>query len=239
MFSFSSLLAGPSSPDDSISTPIGNTYSSSANTSRASRGRGRRRRSTTPSVHGTPPASQSRFAASADTTPSATPSHSQRRSAGRRPAASPSSTYDAPPSSSEAGDDMDEATPTFVWGTNISVQDVKSAIQMFLKHFRDNQEMVNSSEMSEVYREGKYMRAINKVLEVEGEWIDVDACDVFDYDSDLYTKMVRYPLEVLAIFDIVLMDIVSVINPLFEKHVQVRIYNLKSSTSMRNLNPSG
>ncbi|KAE8672338.1 Mechanosensitive ion channel protein 3 [Hibiscus syriacus] len=45
-------------------------------------------------------------------------------------------------------------------------------------------------------------------------------------------------LLVLAIFDIVLMDIVSLINPLFDKHVQVRIYNLKSSTSMRNLNPS-
>ncbi|KAL0454144.1 UNVERIFIED_CONTAM: DNA replication licensing factor MCM4 [Sesamum latifolium] len=50
--------------------------------------------------------------------------------------------------------------------------------------------------------------------------------------------MVRYPLEVLAIFDIVLMDMVSRINPLFEKHIQARIFNLKSSTSMRNLNPS-
>ncbi|KAJ6906206.1 hypothetical protein NC652_023837 [Populus alba x Populus x berolinensis] len=34
------------------------------------------------------------------------------------------------------------------------------------------------------------------------------------------------------------MDIVSLIQPLFEKHVQVRIFNLKSSTTMRNLNPS-
>lgn len=130
---------------------------------------------------------------------------------------------------------MDEATPTFVWGTNISVQDVKSAIQMFLKHFRDN----NQNQGTEIFEEGKYMKAIHRVLEIEGEWLDVDAHDVFGYDSDLYTKMVRYPLEVLAIFDIVLMDIVSLINPLFEKHVQVRIYNLKTSTTMRNLNPSG
>lgn len=49
----------------------------------------------------------------------------------------------------------------------------------------------------------------------------------------------RYPLEVLAIFDIVLMDMVSRINPLFEKHIQARIFNLKASTCMRNLNPSG
>ena len=51
--------------------------------------------------------------------------------------------------------------------------------------------------------------------------------------------MVRYPLEVLAIFEIFLMDFVTLINPLFDKHVQVRIHNLRSSTSMRNLNPSG
>ena len=133
---------------------------------------------------------------------------------------------------------MEDATPTFVWGTNISVQDVKRQIQMFLKHFRD----VNSSSQSqgtEIFEEGKYMKEINRVMEIEGEWLDVDGHDVFDYDCDLYNKMVRYPLEVLAIFDIVLMDIVSLINPLFEKHVQVRVYNLKSSTSMRNLNPSG
>lgn len=104
---------------------------------------------------------------------------------------------------------------------------------MFIKHFRDAQELSN-----DIYGEGKYMRLIHRVLEIEAEWIDVDALDVFNYDSDLYNKMVRYPLEVLAIFDIVLMDIVSLINPLFDKHVQVRIHNLKSSTSMRNLNPS-
>lgn len=83
------------------------------------------------------------------------------------------------------------------------------------------------------------MRLINGVIEVEGDSLNVDAGDVYDYDTDLYNKMVRYPLEVLAIFDIVLMDMVSRINPLFEKHIQARIFNLKTSTCMRNLNPSG
>ena len=60
-----------------------------------------------------------------------------------------------------------------------------------------------------------------------------------DYDPNLYTKIGRYPLEVLGIFDIVLMNMGGQINPLFEKHIQTQIFNLKSSTSMRNLNPSG
>lgn len=116
----------------------------------------------------------------------------------------------------------------FVWGTNISVQDVNASILRFLRHYREDPAQT----------EGKYMRAIHHVIEVEGESLDVDAHNVFDYDTDLYTKMVRYPLEVLAIFDIVLMDMVSRINPLFEKHIQARIFNLKASTCMRNLNPS-
>ncbi|KAL6218479.1 hypothetical protein ACLB2K_011690 [Fragaria x ananassa] len=216
---------GPSSPDDSISSPIGNTFSSPADTA-ASRQR-RRHRSTTPTAFATPPAS--RFAAS-ETTP--TPSRRRRTNGTAR---TPPSTDDAPPSS-EAGDSygMDEDRPTFVWGTNISVNDVKLAIIRFLKNFRDQSQ--NSE--SEYLTEGKYIEAIKRILEMEGDSLDVDARNVFDYDPDLYAKMVRYPLEVLAIFDIVLMEMLPVINPLFEKHIQTRIFNLKTATSMRNLNPS-
>lgn len=123
----------------------------------------------------------------------------------------------------------DEAPPVYVWGTTVSVQDVNAAILRFLRHYRENPQQT----------EGKYMRLINHVIETEGESLDVDAHDVYDYDIDLYTKMVRYPLEVLAIFDIVLMDLVGKLSPLFEKHIQARVFNLKSSTSMRNLNPTG
>ncbi|KAL2231642.1 UNVERIFIED_CONTAM: DNA replication licensing factor MCM4 [Sesamum indicum] len=221
------IHGGPSSPDDWATSPISNTVSSPGDRRRPKRGR--RSSYATPS----PLPSDSRFP-TPDATPTPSGSNSRRRGRARRPAgtptaaATPSSTDDAP-MSSEAGDgDDDEAPPMYVWGTNISVQDVNAAILRFLRHFRENPQQI----------EGKYMRIINHVIEVEGDSLDVDAHDVFDYDNDLYAKMVRYPLEVLAIFDIVLMDMVSRINPLFEKHIQARIFNLKSSTSMRNLNPS-
>ncbi|GAB2225111.1 hypothetical protein Droror1_Dr00005898 [Drosera rotundifolia] len=134
--------------------------------------------------------------------------------------------------SADGGDgdrgDGDDAPPVLVWGTNISVQDVNAGILMFLRNYVEGGEEV----------EGKYMRKIRGVIEVEGEWIDVDAGDLWVYDRELYGKMVRYPLEVLAIFDIVVMDVVGRMNPLFEKHVQVRVFGLKGSTCMRNLNPS-
>ncbi|XP_051144197.1 DNA replication licensing factor MCM4 [Andrographis paniculata] len=211
---------GPSSPGDWPTSPIGNTFSTPGDARRNRRGRR--------SVSATPTHSNSRFA-TPEATP--TPSGSNRRGRGRRPFDTPSvaaTPSDDVPPSSEAGDGDDDAAPIYVWGTNISVNDVKSAILRFLKHFREDPQQI----------EGKYERIINHVIEMEGDSLDVDGHDVFDYDSDLYTKMVRYPLEVLAIFDIVLMDMVIRINPLFEKHIQARVFNLKSSTSMRNLNPT-
>ncbi|OVA20381.1 Mini-chromosome maintenance [Macleaya cordata] len=217
---------GPSSPTDPYSSPIGNTNSSPGDAHR----RRRRRSSSNASGFATPPPPHSRFVATdATPTPSSIQSRRARRSSRATPVATPTSTDEAPPSS-EGGeaDEADEAPPMFVWGTNISVQDVNAAILRFLRHFREHPSDT----------EGKYMRAIHHIIEVEGESLDVDAHDVFDYDIDLYTKMVRYPLEVLAIFDIVLMDMASRINELFDKHIQARIFNLRTSTPMRNLNPS-
>lgn len=76
-------------------------------------------------------------------------------------------------------------------------------------------------------------------MELEGHSLNVDAQDIYTYDPDLYNKMVKYPLEVLAIFDIVVMDFVIKLNRMFDKHIQARIYNLRSATNMRDLNPSG
>ncbi|KAK7264255.1 hypothetical protein RJT34_31861 [Clitoria ternatea] len=216
---------GPSSPDDSLSSPIGNTFSSPAR-------RHRRRSNTPPSAH------RSRFASS-DATP--IPSRSRQRGGGGggRPPLTPTST-DEVPVSSEGGDGygMDDARPTFVWGTNISVDDVSDAILRFLRDFREASSSQGDDEGLHLHTEGKYEKLIKQVIEVEGDALDVDARDVFDHDPDLYTKMVRYPLEVLAIFDMVLMNMVSRFNPMFVKHIQTRIFNLKGSISMRNLNPS-
>nr|CAB3477315.1 unnamed protein product [Digitaria exilis] len=236
-----------SSPDGRPSSPLPVTNSSPPQSTRRTGGRRRRGSASpyasSPSLGGfeTPPHPSRRTPSGAG----AGAARQQRQNwTGRFPPtpSTPMSTDDIPPSS-EAGDDETDgvgagidATPVFVWGTNISVQDVNAAILRFLRHFRDPRD---AGRVDPVMDEGKYMRAIHRILELEGaETLDVDAHDVFDHDPDLYSKMVRYPLEVLAIFDIVLMDLVGRFEPWFEKHIQTRIYNLKSSICLRNLNPS-
>ncbi|KAH7426637.1 hypothetical protein KP509_10G009500 [Ceratopteris richardii] len=148
-------------------------------------------------------------------------------SSGRRRAqpATPSSYSEGRPSS-EA--DMEGAPPTLVWGTNISVQDVNQAVQRFLRNYREKP----------TDQEGKYIQLLEQVMEMEEDSLNVNARNILEYDEDLYVKMVRYPLEVLAIFDIVLMDMAVRLRPLWEKHIQVRIFNLKDTVNMRDLNPS-
>ncbi|KAH9326346.1 hypothetical protein KI387_006524, partial [Taxus chinensis] len=130
------------------------------------------------------------------------------------------------PQSSEG--DLDGNSPILVWGTNISVQDVNQAVQRFLRIFRDDPSDLD----------GKYMRLLEQTMEVEGDSLNIDAMNILDCDEDLYGKMVRYPLEVLAIFDIVLMNVAVHLKPLWEKHIQARIFNLRDTVNMRELNPS-
>eukprot|EP00250_Pteridium_aquilinum_P010421 c19376_g1_i1 orf=124-2694(-) len=144
----------------------------------------------------------------------------------RRPQPATPSSYSEGRPSSEG--DLDAAPPTLVWGTNISVQDVNQAVQRFLRNYRD----------SPTDLEGKYLQLLEQVMELEEDSLNVNARNILEYDEDLYVKMVRYPLEVLAIFDIVLMDMAVRLRPLWEKHIQVRIFNLKDTVNMRDLNPS-
>ncbi|CAA0826578.1 DNA replication licensing factor MCM4 [Striga hermonthica] len=217
-------MASDSSPDPWATSPISNTGSSP--------GRRKRNRQTsyaTPSPLPPSPLPQDSGKSSPPTGHKNTPRSRRRRPFGTPGAAATPSSTDGVPPTSEDDEGDDEAPAMYVWGTNISVHDVNAAFLRFLRNFRENPQQIE---------EGKYMRAINHVIETEGDSIDIDAHDVFDYDGDLYTKMVRYPLEVLAIFDIALMEMVSKINEAFGKHIQVRVFNLKTSTSLRNLNPS-
>lgn len=234
MASNSSPIGGngaPSSPDDTSN--LGLTDSSPIRIRPSTNGRGGRRRKP-----GTPVSTPLRNPPSSDGGDFSTPGRRGRSSSAVPPTpqmpGTPMSTDDLPPSSDCGDEDPKDVDQMFVWGTNIRVDDTKTAIVRFLKNFSDNPSQI----------EGKYMVPIHQILELDGGGgsgsgsLDIDAQDIFSYDQDLYNKLVRYPLEVLAIFDIVLIDMVETLNRLFEKHIPTRIFNLKTSVSMRNLNPS-
>ncbi|CAI5462230.1 unnamed protein product, partial [Closterium sp. Yama58-4] len=54
----------------------------------------------------------------------------------------------------------------------------------------------------------------------------------------LYRLLVRYPLEVIPIFDIKIAELAADRMPMWDKHIQVRTFNLRDTVHMRDLNPS-
>ena len=77
-------------------------------------------------------------------------------------------------------------------------------------------------------------------MELEEDSLNVNARNILDYDEDLYVKMMRYPLEAVAIFDIVLMDMVVCLIPLWDKHIQrntnLKMKSIRSKGSLKTRN---
>ncbi|EFJ16648.1 hypothetical protein SELMODRAFT_445155 [Selaginella moellendorffii] len=122
----------------------------------------------------------------------------------------------------------DPGSKTYVWGTNISIDDTREAMHLFFERFRESPEAV----------EAKYIQLLDQVIELEGRSLNIDAQNIFTYNEELYSQVVRYPLEVIPLFDMVVGDIARERRPDWNNHIQARIFNLKLSTNLRDLNPS-
>ena len=60
-----------------------------------------------------------------------------------------------------------------------------------------------------------------QVLEREGDSFLIDCHDVHAHDPELYRLLVRYPLEVIPIFDIVIADMAAEKDPTRDLQIQV------------------
>ncbi|CAI6003851.1 unnamed protein product [Closterium sp. NIES-64] len=76
------------------------------------------------------------------------------------------------------------------------------------------------------------------MVEMEGDTFPVDCADVYAFSAELYRLLVRYPLEVIPIFDIKIAELAADRMPMWDKHIQVRTFNLRDTVHMRDLNPS-
>jgi DNA replication licensing factor MCM4 len=119
-------------------------------------------------------------------------------------------------------------TLSYVWGTNINVPDVTNAIARFLQNYRASPEDM----------EAKYIQLIEQATEREEDTLNIDASNVYEHDPDLYSKIVRYPLDIIPLLDVACMEEAVKIKPDYEKAIEARPFNLRESVNMRDLNPS-
>ncbi|KAJ2841556.1 MCM DNA helicase complex subunit, partial [Coemansia brasiliensis] len=133
-----------------------------------------------------------------------------------------------------------------IWGTVVQVRDVMAKFKDFLQHFAAVHRPPAEHTMTEAeLQEPVYPKLIRRMHETEIMQLNVDAQNLraFAPSQRLYRLVVDYPQEVLPIMDYVLTEQYLEQFPdanleLAQAEPKVRVYNLSSSTNMRELNPS-
>eukprot|EP01137_Pigoraptor_chileana_P005734 Opistho-2@49187 len=139
---------------------------------------------------------------------------------------------DAPPSdrtASNAGaNNNGNYARAVIWGTNVNVQETMDAFRRFLNDFRDEES-----------GEFVYARLLEEIRATERYFLELDCMNLHAFDKSLYLRMVRYPQEIIPIFDMVAEEVYKTMFPNEPplRPIQVRTYNLETTKNMRLLNP--
>ena len=128
--------------------------------------------------------------------------------------------------------DFDNLSQTMIYGTTVNVQNCKSKFKNFCETF-----------FAPATAEMIYMDRIQQVWDTGNYNFLFDCSHLASVDRELYNQMLRYPGEVIPIFDMALEEllresIVDIETQEIEKQIKFRPYNLLQSKSMRDLNPT-
>ena len=187
-------------------------------------------------------------------TPPATPGWRRGDGQPAVAAATPLSVAQAVPSSHTGYVHSDQVSSEFgqavIWGTEVNVRECMHNFSRFLKEFRLNDAAGEESEDEEdgggpedPARYGPYyLQILREIKESRVFNINIDCRNLLAFPAtrDMYTKLVRYPQEIIPIMDLVVhQEYVALFGEesLENRRIQVRTYNLAEHKSMRDLDP--
>lgn len=118
---------------------------------------------------------------------------------------------------------------TVIWGTDVNIKDTKDRFKAFFNTYIEADTGL-----------AKYPRILEQVHEQNEFYLDLDCRDLRDADMALYDQLIRYPQEVIPVFDMVLQEkYVEMFRADPEAPLQVRTHSLDGVSTMRDLNPEG
>ena len=132
-----------------------------------------------------------------------------------------------------ASEDVDgDPEATYIWGTNLTVARVMSRFNAFVRGFEE-----------EETGEQKYMKLLVESRRRGEASFNVDGQHIFNFDPTLYQWTMAFPVETVPIFDyqlaLITCELEGVIDPeSLDNPLQTRVYNLKDSKVIRDLDPS-
>lgn len=139
----------------------------------------------------------------------------------------------APSESGIVSEDMDgDPDATYIWGTNLTVARVMARFNAFIRGFTEN-----------TNDEPKYMRLLEESRSRGEVSFNVDGAHIYSFDPTLYQWTISFPVETVPIYDyqlaLITCEVEGVQDPdALERPLQTRIYNLRATRVIRDLDPS-
>ncbi|GJQ12006.1 hypothetical protein GpartN1_g3797.t1 [Galdieria partita] len=152
--------------------------------------------------------------------------------------------------------DSEQIERRVIWGTNVNVDECEQKIKKFLFDFTANtlQQDYDGDGLEQAKPKPYYLELLTHANEMQYEVINVDLQHVFEFDSELYTYIVTYPTELIAIFDQTLQEVCKEMFTTDDSsdimtsgslnfhagRLITRMYNMRDSEihSMRDIDPS-
>ena len=133
-----------------------------------------------------------------------------------------------------------ESAPTMViWGTDVSVNQVKTKFSKFINSFVDqdlaDDERFDGVDPSQPF----YLQRLDEINTILEPFLNVNMGHIQKFDEELYRQLVCYPQEVIPVLDMAVNEIYFTKFPESElpHQVQVRPFNADKTANMRELNP--
>lgn len=144
-----------------------------------------------------------------------------------------------------------------LWGTNFNFRETEEQIKNFIRTYipmKVNPYDLDSPDLPDTCKileesesggacKGFYWKQIKDLVNLETNNVDFDAGHIFEFNKDLYYKLIYFPAETILYFDRMINEIyvkISSEDPtsgIIENCIQARVKNLQKKVSMRELRP--
>lgn len=130
----------------------------------------------------------------------------------------------------------EDAVAVFIQGTSLDLNDLRVKVKEFLTGFKLNRTLDEDWEAMSYYMSG-----LQQVKDTDTYSLIVSAEHVYQFDPDLYYKLVWYPPEVISLFDKIVNEtfrdnfVSDHLKPGFDKVILTTFVNLKKVSSIREI----
>jgi len=138
-----------------------------------------------------------------------------------------------------------------IWGTDVSIGQCKERFKQFLCFNNFNLENLDTEELELIKdvasendnlarsRKALYMQKLEEIYTLEDPFLNLNCHHLYEFDKELYRKLINYPQEVIPIFDMAVNEVFYDLYPDMQlpHPINIRPYKVLETNNIRSLDP--